>query len=123
MVVCRLQQYPTRFNHSSSFFARWIKGFGIPDILPASEHFGKGSQCDVVTTCTSVTMDRKWVGDVQDCAALCANFAFTNFTSSTCHKAVLYPGPTIIALYICGMPSQKLLNILVLSSLIVRSFS
>jgi hypothetical protein len=48
--------------------------------------------CDGVTDCNSTIMNIGWVGDLHDCAALCANFAFTNFTSSTCYRALVYPG-------------------------------
>jgi hypothetical protein len=48
-------------------------------------------ECDSVTNCDVWQMNCGWVGDHYDCASLCANFVFTNFTSSTCYKALHYP--------------------------------
>jgi hypothetical protein len=48
--------------------------------------------CNGDTDCDYRVMDGHWIGDKYDCASLCANFAFTNFTSRTCHKAAVNPG-------------------------------
>jgi hypothetical protein len=47
--------------------------------------------CGGTTGCSFISMNEQWVGDLDECAALCANFAFTNFTSSTCYKLVSIP--------------------------------
>jgi hypothetical protein len=57
-------------------------------IVSPGSHYQK---CDTVTDCDFRFMNDDYVGDHIDCASLCANFAFTNFTSSTCFKAVHYP--------------------------------
>ena len=51
---------------------------------------GAFTKCDGVTDCNFKTIDSGWIGSVDDCAALCANFAFTDFTSSTCYKALVF---------------------------------